>query len=63
MEMEMERMSLLLETGFKCKYCDKNIFGCYVWLKSKMYFKGECQCSGWLVKATHLKQIFNYELC
>ena len=58
--MELKTMSLSLETGFKCKYCDNNIFGCYVWLNSKMYFHGKCQCSGWLVRSTHLKLIFNY---
>ena len=53
----MEKM----ETGFKCKNCDKNIFGYYVRLNSKMYFRGECQCSGWLVKSTHMTLIFNYD--
>ena len=61
MEMEMEMMSIPIETGFKCKHCDDNIFGYYLWLKTKMYFCGVCKCSYWLVKSTHLQQIFNTE--
>ena len=55
----MEIMSLALQTGYKCKNCDGNIFGYYVWIEQKMYFRGQCKCSYWLVKATQLRQTFN----
>ena len=60
-KMEMEMMSIPLETGYKCKTCDGNIIGYYLWLKHKMYFRGACKCSYWLVKSTHLQQTFNTE--
>ena len=56
---KMEIMSLALETGYKCKNCDGYIFGNYVWLEQKMYFRGQCKCSYWLVKTTQLWQTFN----
>ena len=59
--MDMEMMSIPLETGFKCKYCNDNLIGYYLWLKRKMYFRGLCKCSYWLVKSTHLQQFFNTE--
>ena len=57
----MEMMSLPLETGYKCKNCDGYIFGYYVWLEQKMFFRGVCKCSYWLVKSTHLQHTFNSE--
>ena len=57
----MEMMSLPLETGYKCKNCNGYIFGYYVCLEQKMYFRGVCECSYWLVKSTHLQQTFNSE--
>ena len=60
-EIEMESMSIPMITGYKCKYCDGNISGYYLWMKTKMYFRCKCKCSNWLVKSTHLNQIFNKE--
>ena len=58
----MEVMSVLLQTGYKCKNCDGYLVGRYVWLEQKTYFQGTCQCSYWLVKSTHLRNIFNSEI-
>ena len=58
---KMEMMNLPLETGYKCKNCDGYIFGYYVWMEQKMYFRGVCKCSYWLVKSTQLQHIFNSE--
>ena len=35
---KMELMSVLLETGYKCKNCHGYLFGRYVWLEQKTYF-------------------------
>ena len=43
-KIEMEMMSLPLETRYKCKICDGYIFGYYVWMEQKMYFRGVCKC-------------------
>ena len=51
----MEMMSLPLETGYKCKICDGYIFGYYVWMEQKMYFRGKLQ--------TYLVEFFNYKTC
>ena len=55
-------MSLALETGYKCKICDGYIFGYYVWLEQKMFFRGTCKCCYWLVKSTHLQHTFNSDI-
>ena len=55
-------MSHPLKTGYKCKNCDGNVFGYYVFLEQKMYFRGKCNCCYWLVKSTHLQQTFNSEI-
>ena len=59
--MELEMMSLLLETGYKCKICDGYVFGYYVWMEQKMYFRGVRKCSYWLVRSTELQNTFNSE--
>ena len=50
-----------MKTGYKCKECDDIIFGYYIWIKTKMYFRCKCKCSKWLVKSTYLNKIFNKE--
>ena len=54
-------MSLPLETGYKCKNCNGYVFGYYVSMEQKMYFRGVCKCSYWLVRSTELQNIFNSE--
>ena len=58
----MERMSLTLETGYKCKICDGYLIGYYVYLEQKMFFRGICKCCYWLVRSTHLQHTFNSEI-
>ena len=48
-----------METGYKCKNCVGYLCGYYVRLKEKLYFRGKCKCSYWLVKSTHLKDTFD----
>ena len=57
----MKIMSLAIETGYKCKDCHGYVFGYYIWLEQKMYFRGVCKSCNWLVKSTHLQQTFNFE--
>ena len=58
--MELQMMSLSLQTGYKCKNCNGNVCGYYVWME-KMYFRGMCNCSYWLVRSTKLQETFNSE--
>ena len=56
----MEIQSLYLETGYICKNCNGYLCGNYVFLEDKMYLKGECKCSFWLVKSTELNHLFYF---
>ena len=58
--MQIEIQSLKLPTGYRCKYCNGYFFGQYVFIKGEMFVKGECNCSSWLVKSSHMNQTFNY---
>ena len=56
----MEIQSVYIETGYICKSCNGYLSGCYVSLDRKMYFRGQCTCSFWLVKSTKLNDLFNF---
>ena len=51
-----------METGYKCKNCKGYLCGFYVRLEEKLYFRGKCKCSYWLVKSTRLKDTFDSEV-
>lgn len=57
-QLELEIQSLTIETGYICKNCHGYLCGNYIFLQGKMYFKGECQCSLWLVLSTKLNDLF-----
>lgn len=58
--MALEVQSLNIETGYICKSCNSYLCGNYVFLEGKMYFKGECQCSFWLVLSSKLNHLFYF---
>ena len=58
--MQIEIQSLVVPTGYKCKYCHGYFSGQYVFIQGEMFVKGECNCSFWLVKSSHLNDNFNY---
>ena len=50
-----------IKTGYICKECNQIIFGYYMMIETKMYFRCKCKCSKWLVRSTCLNKTFNKE--
>ena len=60
--MQYQIQSIIVPTGYKCKYCHSYFTGQYVFLNSEMFVKGECNCSFWLVKSSFMNDTFNYRI-
>ena len=59
-KMQIEIQSLVVPTGYTCKYCNGYFSGQYVFIQGEMFVKGECNCSFWLVKSSYMNNVFNY---